>query len=349
MDRITYISAYGSDVTPNDIYEIGRKSQLNNSRDSLTGALLCLKGVFYQIIEGEKPQLYKCFSRIQADPRHSDIFILNIEKDIKTRLYGQWNMETVVLDEQTGPLMTPIRNLLNSLTRTHQTLKKYAPLEILNGIQNGMDPLTWGLKRDELVVVFSDLIGFSTLTEETVLKELQDILDTYFGLAFLAIENSGGTISKITGDGFMAYYPVSQANLALEASLEIVRALKKKRSTTKSPFMKLSYCVFGLSAGHVVKGNIGSAVKKDYTVLGDVVNSASRLESHTRQTGHSILFDHRFKRYLTDDSGLSTLELGDFTPKGKSRKMQIYTVNDPDATLDRSADEIAGEIRAIGK
>lgn len=347
MDRITYISTYNKDLSPEEIQEIGRISMENNERDNLTGVLLCLKGVFYQIIEGDGTNLYECFSRIRNDPRHSDIFILNIEKNLTERSYPQWKMKTVVLDENNDPLMPPIRKLLDSLAKTHTTLKKYAPPEILEGIQDGIDPLTWGLESDEMVVLFSDLIGFSTLVEIAEIGDVQAVLDNYFEIAFSIINDSGGTISKLTGDGFMAYFPVKEATSALSASAKIIAALKESRQNSQSPFLKLSYCAIGLSAGKVVKGNIGSLIKKDYTVLGDVVNSASRLESHTRKLGHSILFDDRLMAYLSNESEFSISRLEDFTPKGKTTKLKIYTLNNPEVRFDQSPEKIAGRIRDI--
>lgn len=348
MVRLTYISSIGKKVTAKDIRAIGVVSSKNNAEDGLTGVLLCFRGVFYQIIEGEEEPLYRCFDRIKADSRHTDIFILNIEKDISERMYKDWDMKTVFLDSQTYPLIMPIRNLLDSLAQTHRVLKQYVPNEILNGIQNGEDPLAWEFKREELIILFSDIISFTAITEKINLAEMQELLDTYFGIAFRAIIKSGGSIAKLTGDGFMAYYPAAQVIPALLASLEIIRELKIQRDTTDSPFRKLAYCGIGLSAGSVVMGNIGSSTRKDYTILGDVVNSASRLESYTREAGYSILFDDRFRKYLDQAPNvIPILKLGEQTLKGKSKMLTIYTVDHLDVRFDRTPEEITSEIQKI--
>jgi adenylate cyclase len=348
MIRLTYISSFGKETTAKDIREIGWASEKNNARDGLTGVLLCFKGVFYQIIEGEEEVLYRCFHRIQADPRHSDLFILNIEKDIPERMYTQWKMKTVFLDSEVYPLIMPIRNLLDSLTQTHRVLKQYVPYEVLNGIQQGEDPLAWDFIRDELVILFSDLISFTAITEKINLAEMQELLDAYFGIASRAMERSGGRIAKLTGDGFMAYFPASQAAAALQASVEIIRELKKQRETSHSAFLKVAYCGIGLSAGSVVMGNVGSSTRQDYTVLGDVVNTASRLESYTREAGYSILFDERFREYLQRSPNvMPILELGKQTLKGKSKTLTIYTVANADVHFDLTPEEITEEIRKI--
>lgn len=347
MIRLTYISSIGKGASAKDIRAIGTVSEKNNAQDDLTGVLMCFKGVFYQIIEGEEEPLYRCFDRIKADPRHTDLFVLNIERDIPERVYTEWKMKTVFLDSEDYPLIMPIRNLLDSLTQTHRVLKQYVPFEILDGIQNGEDPLAWEFKREELIVLFSDLVSFTAITEKINLAEMQELLDTYFGIASRAIAKSGGKIAKLTGDGFMAYYPAAQAASALHASLEIIRELKKRREATPSAYLKLAYCGIGLSAGSVVMGNVGADTRQDYTVLGDVVNSASRLESYTREAGHSILFDGRFRKYLEKSPNvIPVLELGEQTLKGKSKPLTIFTVDHADVKFDRTPAEI---YRAIGE
>jgi class 3 adenylate cyclase len=348
MIRLTYISSIGKQATAKDIRAIGAVSEKNNERDDLTGVLLCFRGVFYQIIEGEEEPLYRCFDRIKADPRHQDLFILNIEKDIPERMYAEWKMKTVFLDSEEYPLIMPIRNLLDSLSQTHRVLKQYVPHEILKGVQNGEDPLAWEFKRDELIILFSDIVSFTAITEKINLAEMQALLDTYFGIAFRAITKSGGKIAKLTGDGFMAYYPAAQVAPALLASLEIIRELKKQRQTAHSPFLKLAYCGIGLSAGSVVMGNVGSDARQDYTILGDVVNSAARLESYTREAGYSILFDDRFRNYLDEVPHLiPILELGEQTLKGKSKTLTIFTVDNADVRFDRTPAEITSDILKI--
>jgi class 3 adenylate cyclase len=348
MIRLTYISTISDQVTAKDIRAIGEVSEKNNERDGLTGVLICFRGIFYQIIEGEELPLYSCFERIKKDPRHGDIFILNLEKNIPKRMYTQWRMKTVFLDSETYPLIMPIRNLLNSLAHTQQVLKQYVPAEVLEGVQKGENPSVWAFKREELIVLFSDIIAFTAITEKINLPDMQELLDTYFGIASLAITKSGGKIAKLTGDGFMAYYPAGQAASALHASLEIIRELKKQRETTASPFLQLAYCGIGLSAGWVVMGNVGSDTRQDYTVLGDVVNSASRLESYTREAGHSILFDDRFREYLEKSpSVIPVLGLGEQILKGKSKTLSIFTVDHPDVRFDQTPAEIYQEIGKI--
>jgi len=347
MDRISYISSFSKGITLKDVEVIGKISVANNAKDNLTGALICFNGVFHQILEGAPGPLYQCFERIKADPRHQDIFIMDIQRNIPTRLYSEWKMKTVILDENTDPLMTPIRNLLTSLTNTHSTLKKYAPIEVLNGIQQGQNPLDWDMERLEMIVLFSDLIGFTTLMEKAAIYKVKQVLEQYFEVSLAAISDAGGTISKLMGDGFLAYFPINHAAAALNASIGIMKSLHQLRNNATSPYEQLTYASIGLSAGPVLKGNIGSSIKTDYTVLGDVVNSASRIEGYTREVGYSVLFDHRFRSYLPKMFDLDITKIGSLIPKGKSQTLNIYTIDDPIIPFEKSPQEIVESLRSI--
>lgn len=347
MDRITYISKFRTGLTVKEINEIGRKSSENNSKDNLTGVLICFKGVFYQILEGPVTSLYSCFKRINSDPRHEDIFILDIERNIKKRLYGEWKMKTVLLDENKDPIISPIRDLLASLTNTHATLKKYAPFEVLDGIQAGLDPLKWAMKRTEMIVLFSDLIGFSTLVENASIHEVQSVLNNYYHIGLAKIHSSGGTVSKLLGDGFMAYYPITHAEQALNASIDIINGLADARRKPKFSYEKNMYCSIGISAGEIIQGNVGSMEKMDYTILGDVVNSASRLESHTRKKKRALLFDQRFRQILPENPNFEILRIGSLKPKGKTQTLKLFTVSGPNIAFEKTPEQIARDIRGV--
>lgn len=344
---MTYISNFAEGLTAPEIMEIAEVSAKNNLENELTGVLFCFKGIFYQILEGEPDALDACLESIKADPRHANIHILNIENDIAQRNFENWEMRTVNLDVNTDPLISPIRKLLDTLSRTHFTLEKYVPEEVLNGIQAGEDPLDWGFQREKKVVLFSDMIGSTSFAEILELDEMELLLDTYFDISTDAIHHSGGTIDKLIGDGFMASYPFDRADAAIQASVSIIEQLAEQREKAQAPQLKLLYAGIGLSAGNVVKGNIGSAIKKDYTLLGDVVNSASRLESATRKFGHALIFDFRLKKCLSDTLVQNVEKLGRYKPKGRVKNMSVYTIKNAHIPFDRTPKQIREAIQRM--
>lgn len=328
MKRLTYISSFSRPIPAAEIDDIGKRSVTNNTRDGLTGVLFCFNNVFYQILEGPEDALNRCYARILKDPRHKDIFCLEVENDIKTREFGDWAMKTVRLDESGDSLIRPIRTMLNSLARTHYVLERYSPLEVLNGLQKGEDPLKWTLKTSEKTILFSDIFSSSTFAETLSSAGFEKLLTAYYEITNRSISENGGTLSKLTGDGLMAYFKAGNAGKALDASLEICRRLDDLRNSAPegSP-LRLLYAGIGLCTGDVREGNIGSVHKYDYTLLGDSVNSAARLESVTRKVDALVVFDESMLKQIERPSALRTLGL--YQPKGKTEQLKIYSVNYP--------------------
>ncbi len=156
----------------------------------------------------------------------------------------------------------------------------------------------------ELTVLFSDIRGFTTLAEtmpsDAVVRLLNDYLSAMVDVIFAA----GGTLDKFMGDGIMAYFgaPMQQpdhADRALWCALHMQEALvtfNAGRSGDGQPDLKIG---IGLHSGQVIVGDIGSPRRREYTAIGDVVNVASRLESMTKQLGHSILVSETTRAQIT--------------------------------------------------
>ncbi|MBL8018025.1 MAG: BLUF domain-containing protein [Leptospirales bacterium] len=325
MKRLTYVSIFSRELSAQEVEAIGALSVRNNTRDGLTGALFCFKDIFYQILEGDDKKVDACYARILNDDRHTDIFCLKVEMDIRSRFYGDWAMKTVLLDSAQEELLIPLRNMLDSLARTHFILGKYAPEQILRTIQEGLNPLDQPSFHTSRVVLFSDIMGSTTLTESLRAEVLADMLSAYYEIANRCIARAGGTISKLTGDGLMAYFPIEKAQAAVEASLDLLGELGeyRKRQRSGDP-RELLYAGVGISAGPVLEGSIGSDVRKDYTLLGDAVNSAARLESTTRKVGRTLVFDSRLRDLLPRNRAVKRLGL--YQPKGKLERLEIFTI-----------------------
>lgn len=326
MKRLTYISTFSRPLSNVEIDEIGERSIKNNTRDGLTGVLFCFNNIFYQILEGPDDALNRCYARILKDNRHKDIFCLEVE-NITTRQYGDWAMKTVRLDESNDSLIKPIRTMLNALARTHYVLERYSPREVIRGLQAGENPLTWVLKNNERTILFSDIFSSTTFAESLPSDQFERLLGVYYDIANRSVVENGGTISKLTGDGMMAYFSRGRESDALNAAIEICRRLDDARSSAKAgdPVQYL-YAGVGLCTGTVREGNIGSALKYDYTLLGDSVNSAARLESVTRKVDALVVFDQSLLKGMENPpSGLR--KLGLYQPKGKAEDLSIYTVD----------------------
>ncbi len=347
MKRITYISNFTKEVGFEDIEQIGETSIRNNKRDGLSGALMCFRGIFYQILEGESEKVDACFERISRDDRHDNIFMLSVENDITDRKYPDWSMKTVVLDEKTSEIIRPVRNLLDALQKTHRILEKFAPSTVLRGIQSGENPLAWDMQYDRKAILFADILGSTTLSETLPIRQVSELLDVYYEIANRAIIENDGTIAKLTGDGLMAYFDYERTDGAASAAIRIQKELAEFRARTNLERGKLLYSGVGISAGKVLRGNIGSMLKRDYTLLGDVVNIAARLEGITRKVGYNIVIDENASRAMASSASLK--KIGVYQPRGKLKSLRIFTLDDPAVKFDRSPASIKDGIAGLGE
>jgi adenylate cyclase len=151
-------------------------------------------------------------------------------------------------------------------------------------------------KTLEAVVMFTDLRGFTELSESAAEAEILDALDGYFELVVQAVEEKGGDVLKFMGDGILSVFAVPspdkrawncrQAALAASGVLTGLASLNQARRNTGNPALDIG---IGINIGRVSYGNIGSPGRLDFTVLGSTVNVASRIEGLTKTTGDRVL------------------------------------------------------------
>ena len=353
MKRITYISKFSRPLSLDDLDSISEVSVRNNKRDGLTGALFCFRNIFYQILEGDEEAVDRCFARIEKDDRHSKVFVLQVEQDIDRRKYSEWEMRTVILDESTDPLMRPIRNLLASLANTHRTLERYTPQRVLEEIEKGGLPDEIASSFQDRTVMFVDLFRSTSIFESWSVENATMILHRFYDTALKAIKEYGGIISKLTGDGIMAYWPRKEAAGALKASARFLadfEQLRARSGESDNP-LRLLYAGVGLSTGRVLEGNIGSSIYMDYTLLGDTVNTAARLEGVTRKAGWTLIFDNPTLEAVKENpvSDLPAIrKVGKFRPAGKSEPIEIYTLDLNQLKMTMNHENLQREIQALG-
>jgi len=296
MKRLTYISRYSRHLTLKNIEKIGKNSQRNNQARNITGVLLCLGGMFFQILEGEAEDIDSLYRKILRDPRHTDILCLKSENNVTERLFPEWSMRTINLDENTDIVIRPIKTLLQTVTESHGILKQYTQPTIFKIIQQGMDPLEIRPKKTERIVFFSDIVSFSAFADKLPVEHVVFLVDYYLSICSKIITEAGGEVTKFIGDCVMAYFEADRADAAIQAGLDILLEVAMLRSYAgeDSP-LNVLYTGIGITKGVVIEGNLGSQVKKDYTIIGDVVNAASRLEALSRNLDRSLVFSEAVK------------------------------------------------------
>lgn len=211
------------------------------------------------------------------------------------------------------------------LARLNRTLASYTQPAILKFLESGVDPLLLPPYLVEHVVLFSDIVAFSVFSEKLAPADIMDIANTFLAVCSNIITPYGGEVSKVIGDSVMAYFPAEAADHALQAAVEILAKLAQLRAAA-DPGDPLSvlYAGIGLAIGPVVKGNVGSNTKMDYTILGDVVNIAARLESLTRQMPYPLCLTDEFQLRVHPHWNL--ISLGPHVLKGKDLRVGVYSL-----------------------
>jgi len=203
---------------------------------------------------------------------------------------------------------------------------KYVPPELVNEMSRKMEEITLDGEIREMSVLFSDVRGFTTISEGLEPKELTDYINAFLTPITSVIHENRGTIDKYMGDAVMAFWGApledeQHARHALDAATGIVERMKALREEFTEKHWPEIYVGVGVNTGNMNVGNKGSEFRVDYTVLGDSVNLGSRLESLTRVYGVDIITSE-FTRHAVPE--YEYRELDRVRVKGKDRSVTIY-------------------------
>lgn len=208
--------------------------------------------------------------------------------------------------------------------------KQYLSPAVIDQLILHPDRLRLGGERKEISVYFSDLQGFTSISEKMEPEVLTSFLNDYLSAMSDVILKYGGTIDKYEGDAIIAFWnaPTEQkdhAQRALEASMECQRILAKMRPDLATRAKKGVYMRIGLNTGVAVVGNMGSRNRFDYTMLGDSVNLASRLEGQNKQFGTYTMCTKSMKE-AAEKTGchVKFRELAKLEVVGKSEAVTVY-------------------------
>ena len=204
---------------------------------------------------------------------------------------------------------------------------KYLSPAILKVILDHPDDLELGGKKCLVTVFFSDLAGFTTISEKLAPEKVSEFLNRYFDAMTEIVFKHNGTVDKFIGDSIMAFWgaPVPDPDHAVNAclaALEMQTRLEYLRKDMQAEGMPSLSMRIGINTGESIVGNMGSSKLFNYTLLGDTVNLASRLEGANKEFGTSILIsravvDHAAGRILSK-------RLGEIRVKGKTEATEVY-------------------------
>jgi adenylate cyclase len=170
----------------------------------------------------------------------------------------------------------------------------YVPPAVVDNLVAGADKLRLGGEKRELTVLFSDIRGFTSLSEAMDPEELVKLMNEYFTAMTEKVFEHGGSLDKYIGDAIMAIYGAPLAAprhpfLACRTALDMLDVLDKLQEQWRPRGLPALGIGVGINTGPMIVGNMGSADRFNYTVVGDAVNLASRVESLNKTYGTSIL------------------------------------------------------------
>jgi class 3 adenylate cyclase/HAMP domain-containing protein len=210
--------------------------------------------------------------------------------------------------------------------RIRNIFQKYVPKDVIDQFFANPESMLVGDKR-QLAVMFTDIRGFTTIAEKLPPEEIVESLNAYFGPMVDVVQAHGGIVDKYIGDAIMAFFgaPVKHDNDALQAvdcgfgMLEALEAFNARQSKRGRAIFSVG---IGINYGEVTVGNIGSDKKMDYTVIGDMVNLASRLEGLTKLYRVPFLVSESVYRLVADKVHCRLADR--VVVKGKTESTAVY-------------------------
>lgn len=242
-----------------------------------------------------------------------------------------WNSRKLILQSASDSLVR------ERLVQDRDRLAKYFSKDVVDLVLNNPESLGQGGQRMTATVLFADIRNFTQLSTVMQPEQIVELLNRYFSTMVDIIFKNGGTLDKFLGDGLMALfgvpYPIEKPEeRAVRTALEMLEALQGiNRELEAKGMLRLDIGV-GINTGPVVAGNIGSSQRHEYTVIGDTVNLAARLEALNKETRTQVLVSASTHSAIHES--FRTRKLGPLRIRGKPEPLEVFAVMPPDTDLD---------------
>ena len=203
---------------------------------------------------------------------------------------------------------------------------RYVSKSVVQSILDNPSRLKLGGERRRMTVLFSDVRGFTTISEGLKPEKLVEVMNTYLTSMTDIVFNHQGVLDKYIGDAVMAFWnaPFDQpdhADRAVQTALDMLKTLKEMNAAGKFGDLQFKIGV-GVNTGEMVVGNMGSEERFDYTVIGDSVNLGSRMESLTKEYGVALLISEATRAELKERYLMRSVDL--VAVKGKKEPVRMF-------------------------
>ena len=277
---------------------------------------------------------YQVLAELKADPRLRDIPVVmtssldELDSVVKCVEMGAEDY----LNKPINPVLLNARitaSLEKKRLRDQQRelISKFATKEVADDLLTSGFSL--GGKHVDASALFCDIRSFTTIAEAREPTETIELLNDYYTLMMDAISGEGGIVNQMVGDGLMAIFgaPVPHADhceravRAARQMVAMIRLFNEEQAVRDRAQIEIG---IGIASGRVVAGYTGTVHRATYTCVGDTVNVAARLESHTKALDQPILIDDNTRRALDEDVPLEPQ--GELQVKGKTQPVTVYSV-----------------------
>ena len=214
--------------------------------------------------------------------------------------------------------------------RSRDNLTRFLPRQVADRVINAGPSALAPVER-EVTVLFSDIRGFTAMSEGRGPREILSMLDDYFGRMSQIVKGHDGVVGKFIGDGLLAFWGVpdrddDHAARAVRAARDMrvaLRELNRYRADDGAPPIKIG---IGIHTGTVAAGMLGGALQSEYTIIGDAVNVASRIEGLTKEHGVDLLVSETTWAKLGATVAGRRLSVAEI--RGRKEAVVLYTIDD---------------------
>jgi class 3 adenylate cyclase len=213
---------------------------------------------------------------------------------------------------------------LRDRDRLYRTLEKSVGANIMNKLLNTDEQTLKQGQTYNVAILFCDLRGFTSLGESASAEEIIMFLNVYFSDISSVISEHNGIINKFMGDAVLAIFGLESDDNPVEDAVNASLAIIRHSSDFFMPNAMHPESGVGIDFGSVIGGTIGSEERYEYTIIGDAVNKASRLESLSKRLGYSIILSQNAYKWLSNDMRRNFDSLGAHKVRGGNEAISIY-------------------------
>ncbi|MCP5483862.1 MAG: HAMP domain-containing protein [Spirochaetales bacterium] len=265
-----------------------------------------------------------------------------------TKAVTEGNLD-VILDRSSGDEIGELTGSFNSMVhglrdreRIKETFGQYVDPRIVDKLLNDATAAGEG-SRETMAIFFSDVAGFTSISEKLTPASLVRLMNRYLSAMSAKVQERDGVIDKFVGDAIMAFWgpPFVEANrrsqLACESALDQLKALDQFNATVGEAIGVVGVLDaidirIGIHTGEVVAGNMGSETARNFTIMGDSVNLASRLEGANKQYGSRVLLS---EATVAEISGFVLRELDLIQVKGRDQPVRVFELVGRESEVER--------------